>query len=232
MKAVNTAFHIPDIDEDGWKFVSVMAVLTVILALIWLPLGMAFLVLDIWCFLSFRNPERVTPVLSSALVAPIDGVVIGINKEKGPDCVGLQNKSFYKIRIHSNLFCTHINRMPIKAKIGNVFYDCGKKLSASLRADNISNERYVFSFRHSEGYDFAIRQTALLCNNRIVNHLKRGEEYLAGQRIGSIRFGGYIDIFLPEKICLLACVGQTMIAGETIIADIKSEAPRIEGEIR
>ena len=99
MKSVSTAFSFPDIDDDGWKFVSIMTVLTVIFALVWLPLGGVLFVLDIWCFLSFRNPQRVTPVLSGAVIAPADGMIISINKEKGPDCVGLQNKTFHKIHL-------------------------------------------------------------------------------------------------------------------------------------
>lgn len=232
MKSVNTAFQIPDINEDGWKFVSVLMVLAVLTALIWLPLGLVFLLLNVWCFLSFRNPNRITPVLSGAVVAPADGVIIAISKENGPDCVGLQNKNFHKIRIYSNPFAVHVNRMPIKSKISNIFYDCGKNFSGSFKVDNIGNENFVVAFRHSEGYDFALRQIAVLCSRRIVNKIKKGEEYLAGQRIGSIRFGGYVDVFLPEKVCPLVCVGQTLIAGETVIADIKSDAPRIEGEIR
>ena len=232
MKSVNTAFCIPDINEDGWKFVSVMVLLTIIFALIWLPLGAVFFVLDVFCFLSFRNPERVTPVLSSVVVAPADGKIVAISKEKGPDCIGLQNKTFHKIRIYSGLCDTHIIRMPIKAKVGNVFYDSGKNYSGSFDVNNMGNEKYVFAFKHSEGLDFVLQQIAVLCNKRIVNKIKKGDEYLAGQRIGSVRFGGYIDIFLPEKACPLVCVGQTMIAGETIIADIKSDAPRLEGEIR
>ena len=232
MKSVSTAFSFPDIDDDGWKFVSIMTVLTVIFALVWLPLGGVLFVLDIWCFLSFRNPQRVTPVLSGAVIAPADGMIISINKEKGPDCVGLQNKTFHKIRIYSGPFDVHLNRMPIKAKVLDTFYYEGKKFAGNFKQNDIDNEQFVMALRHSDGYDFALRQTAVLCNRRIVNKLKKGDEYLAGQRIGAVRFGGYTDIFLPEKVCPLVCVGQTMIAGETVIADTKSDAPRIEGEIR
>ena len=209
-----------------------MALLTVVMALIWLPLGVAFLLLDIWCFLSFRNPDRITPILSSVVVAPADGTIVAIIKEKGPDCLGLQNKKFHKIRIYSGWSDVHINRMPIKAKVGNVFYDCGKKFSGSFDVNNIGNEKFAAALKHSDGYDFALQQTAVLCSQRTVIKLKKGDEYLTGQRIGSIRFGGYVDIFLPEKVCPQVCVGQTVIAGETVIADIKSDAPRLEGEIR
>lgn len=232
MKSVDAAFKVPDIDEDGWKFLSVMAIFTILAALVWLPLGGIFLLFDIWLFLSFRNPQRVTPVLSGAVIAPADGIIISINKEKGPDCVGLQNKTFHKIRIRTGIFNVHINRMPIKAKVVNTFYDNGKKVTGSLDVNNIGNEKCVLALKHSEGYDFGLQQIAVLCSKRIVNRLKKGDEYTAGQRIGSIRFGGYVDIFLPEKVCPCVCVGQTTVAGETIVADIKSDAPRLEGEIR
>lgn len=234
MKSVNTTVYkylFCDIDEDGWKFISIMAVFTVLAALLWFPLGGLFFVLDIWCYYSFRDPHRIVPVLSGAVIAPIDGIVVSINKEKGPDCVGMQNKNFNKIRIYSNPFNVHICRMPIKAKVSRMFYDSGKTFSGTFNVDNICNERLVSVFRHSDGYDFVLQQTTVFCSKRIVSKLKNNGEYRAGERIGLLRMGGYIDIFIPEKISPRVCVGQIMISGETMMADIKSDAPRLEGEI-
>ncbi len=225
-------YFFPNINEDGWKFVSVCALISVILTLIWFPLGCLSFVFTIWCFYCFRDVPRITPVLSSAVIAPADGYVISINKEKGPDALGLQNKNFTRISIFSGLFDQHINRIPIKSKVQKTFYDAGKKFTGKFDKDNMGNERMLISLHHSESGDFVIRQTAVFCSKRIVDNLRYAKEFNAGERFGFIRFGGYTDIFLPEKIEPQICVGQKMIAGETVIADIKSDAPRIEGEIR
>ena len=235
MKSVDTSFRhylFPNIHEDGWKFVSIMAVLSVIFLLIWLPLGYVSFFLTICCFYCFRDPARITPVLSGAVIAPADGVIVSINKEKGPDALGLQNKNFTRVCIYNSVFDTPVNRIPIKSIVRKTFYNCGKNFSGSVDRNNIGNETMLFSLRHSEGYDFAIGQTATLCSKRIVTKLKSGDEFNAGQKFGFIRFGGYIDIYLPDKVEPQVCVGQKTVAGETIIADIKSDAPRIEGEIR
>ena len=235
MKSVDTSLHqyfFPNINEDGWKFISIMAAISVILTLIWLPLGIISFLLTIWCFYCFRDPNRVTPVLSGAVIAPADGFVVSINKEKGPDALGLQNKNFTRLCIYVSVFDAPIQRIPIKSTVRKIFYDGGKNFSGSFEKNNLGNETMLFSLRHSEGLDFAMKQTATFCSKRIVDKIKVGDEFNAGQKFGFIRFGGYVDLFLPEKVEPQICVGQTMIAGETIIADIKSDAPRIEGEIR
>ena len=235
MKSVDTSlrqYFFPNINEDGWKFVSVMAVVSLVLTLLWLPLGTVSFLITVWCFYCFRDPIRITPVLSGAVIAPTDGIVVSINKEKGPDAVGLQNKNFTRVCIFTSIFDAPIQRIPIKSVVRKVFYDCGKKFSGSFEKNNINNEVFIFSLRHSEGFDFAVKQTATFCSKRIVNKIKVGDEFNAGQKFGFIRCGGYIELFLPEKVEPQVCVGQKMVGGETIIADIKSDAPRIEGEIR
>ena len=235
MKSVDTSlrqYFFPNINEDGWKFVSALAAVSLVLALIWLPLGIFSFLITVWCFYCFRDPNRITPILSGAVIAPADGIVVSINKEKGPNAIGLQNKNFTRICIFCGIFNSPIQRIPIKSTVRKVFYDCGKKFSVLSEKNNINNEVFLFSLRHNEGYDFAIKQTSTFCSKRIINKVKVGDELNAGQKFGFIRFGGYIDLFLPEKVEPQICVGQTMIAGETIVADIKSDAPRIEGEIR
>lgn len=235
MKSVDTSFQhyfFPNINEDGWKFISTMAAISLVLALLWLPLGCISFLVTIGCFYSFRDPVRVTPVLSGAVIAPADGYVVAISKEKGPDALGLQNKKFTKVSIFNSPFDVHINRIPIKSKVNKTFYDNGKNFTGSVDKNDLGNERFLFSLKQSEGFEFALQQTAVFCNRRIKNNLKKGDEFAAGQRFGFIRFGGYTDIYLPEKVEPQVCIGQKMIAGETIMADVKSDAPRIEGEIR
>lgn len=235
MKPAKNSLHsfiFPNINEDGWKFVSTAALISIVFALIWFPLGCLSFVLTIWCFYCFRDKPRVTPVLSGAVIAPADGYIVSINKEKGPDALGLQNKNFTRISIYSSLFDQHINRIPIKSKVYKTFYDAGKNFTGNFQKDNIGNERMLICLRHSEGKEIALQQTAVFCNKRIKDKVKYAQEFNAGERFGFMRFGGYTDIFLPEKTEPQVCVGQRMIAGETIMADIKSDAPRIEGEIR
>lgn len=235
MKPAKNSLHtfiFPNINEDGWKFVSAVAVISVIFALIWFPLGCLSFVLTIGCFYCFRDAPRVTPVLSGAVVAPADGCIVSINKERGPDALGLQNKNFTRISIYSSMFDQHINRIPIKSKVYKTFYDAGKSFTGNFKKDNMGNERMLICLRHSEGKEIVLQQTAVFCNKRIKDKVKYAQEFNAGERFGFMRFGGYTDIFLPEKTEPQVCVGQTMIAGETIMADIKSDAPRIEGEIR
>ena len=231
MKSVDTSLHhyfFPNINEDGWKFISLLAFVSLIFALIWVPLGCLSFLITVWCFYSFRDPIRVTPVLSGAVVAPADGYVVAISREKGPDALGLDRKNYTKVSLYISQFDVNINRMPIKGLISKTFYDAGKNFSGSTT----KNERMLIAVKHSSGIEFVLQQTSLFCSKRIVDNLKKGDEFVAGQRFGFIRFGGYIDLYLPEKIEPQVCIGQYLIGGETIVADIKSDAPRLEGEIR
>lgn len=235
MKSVDTSLHhyfFPNINEDGWKFVSILAVVTLIAALIWFPLGCFSFIITVWCFYSFRDPVRVTPIRSDAVIAPADGHIVSISREKGPEVLGLGRKNFTRICIFSSLFDVHINRIPIKSTVYKMFYDAGKAFSGATDKNNIGNERMLIALKHGSGLFFILQQTATVCRHRIVAKIKNGDELLAGQRFGFIRFGSYVDIFLPEKAEPQVCVGQYLIGGETILADIKSDAPRIEGEIR
>lgn len=235
MKSVDTSIQhylFPDINYDGWKFVCIFALCSLLSALIWQPLAYVFFAITVVCFYAFRNPLRVTPIRSGAVISPADGTVISINKEKGLDSLGLQNKNFTKICIFSSVFDVGIIRMPIGARINKLFYDSGKLFSGKPDKNALGNEKLAVSIRQPDGLDLIIQQTATLFNHRIISKIKNGDELLAGQKMGFIRFGGYTELFLPDKIEPQICVGQKLIAGETIVADLKSDAPRIEGEIR
>lgn len=234
MKAVDISLRrylFPNINEDGWKFISILALVSIVLTIVWMPLGCASFLITVLSFYCFRDPVRITPILSDVVVAPADGLIVSINREKGPDVLGLGNKIFTRVCIFSGLFDSHINRLPIKGRISKTFYDAGKKFSGFLNKNALGNEKMLLAWR-KENYDFALQQTALICNHRVINKVKIGDELQTGERCGFIRYGGYIDLFLPDKVEPQVCVGQQMIAGETVIANIKSDAPRIEGEIR
>lgn len=235
MKPVDTSFKsllFPNINEDGWKFVSIFALVSLILLIIWIPLGCVAIVLTVWCFYSFRDPDRITPDLSDIVVAPSDGRVVSIIREKGPDILGLQNKNFIKISIFSNIFDVNINRIPAKSKVLNIYHENEVKFSHSFDKNNIDNEKILIALKCAGGRDVVIRQTTTFCTSRIKNKIKKGDEFLTGQRFGILRFGGYIDLYLPEKVAPFVCIGQTLIGGETIVADFNSDSPRIDGEIR
>ena len=235
MKSVDTSLKsliFPNINEDGWKFISILAICSLILLIIWLPLGCVSVILTVWCFYAFRDPDRIIPNLNDIVVAPIDGKVISITREKGPDVLGLGNKTFTRIGIFTSISDVSVGRMPLKSKIQSCYYDDEVKFSHSFDKNNIGNERMLFAFKNISGKEFVLEQTSTFCAPRIKYSLKKGDEFSAGQRFGIMRFGGFTDIYLPEKSAITICVGQTLIGGETIIADLNSDAPRIDGEIR
>jgi len=234
MKAVDISLKrrlFPNINEDGWKFVSILALISIVLTMLWIPLGCISFFITIWSFYCFRDPMRITPILSDVIVAPADGLIISINRVKGPDSLGLGNKNYTRLCIYSSLFDSQINRMPLKGKVSKIFYDAGKPFSGALDKNALNNERLLIALRNGN-QEFVVQQTATICSKRIISKAEMGEEFLAGQRFGHIRYGGYVDLFLPDKIEPQVCMGQQMTAGETIIAYIRSDAPRIEGEIR
>lgn len=235
MKSVDTSLQhylFPNINYDGWKFICASVLCTLIAALLWWPLVYVFSALTILCFYAFRDPDRITPIRSGAIIAPADGIVISISKEKGLDSLGLQNKNFTKICLYSSIFDVNVCRMPISARISKIFYDKGKSFSGKTNKNALTNERLAIALRQNDGFDLILQQTAVICNHRIISKIKNGDELSAGQRLGFIRFGGYTELFLPDKTEPQVCLGQKLIAGETIVADLKSDAPRLEGEIR
>lgn len=235
MKPIDTSVKniiFPNINEDGWKFISILAIVTLILLIIYVPLGCAAILITIGCFYAFRDPNRITPNLSNVMVAPADGKIVSICKEKGPDVFGLNNKTFTKISIYSSVFDVCISRIPAKSKVLNRYYDDEVKFSHSLDKNNIGNERMLALFKTANNREFVLQQTTVFCAYRIKNCFKKGDEFLSGQRFGLMRFGGYTDLYLPEKAAITVCEGQTLVGGETIVADFNSDAPRIDGEIR
>lgn len=235
MKTIDTSVKsllLPNINEDGWKFISILAVISLVLLMVWLPLGCVAVVLTIGCFYAFRDPDRITPNLNNIVVAPADGKVISITREKGPDVLGLSNKNFTRIGIFSSIVDVSVARMPTKAKVMSCYYDNEVKFSHSFDKNDLDNERMLISLKSTSGRELAVQQTATFCAGRIRTSIKKNDEFLAGQRFGILRFGGYTDLYLPDKVEPAVCLGQTLVGGETIVADFNSDAPRIDGEIR
>jgi phosphatidylserine decarboxylase len=221
------------IHADGWKFIASFAAVTVCLFLLSTTLGWLGLLLTGWCIYFFRDPERVTPVGDTFVISPADGVVQAISAVPPPREVSLaEHVATTRISIFLNVFDVHVNRVPADGKILQRHYHAGQFLNASLDKASDLNERQTFVMETAQGLTLVFVQIAGLIARRICSDVEVGEEVRAGQRFGIIRFGSRMDVYLPQGVAAHVCVGQRVIAGETILADLENfAAPRI-GEIR
>lgn len=235
MKTIDISWRryiLPNIHNEGWKFVGIFAAITALLAMIWQPLGWIGLVLTVWCFYFFRDPERVTPDKPDLVVSPADGTVQMITKVKAPEELGLGNAKFTRVSVFMSVFNVHVNRAPAEGKILKSVYVPGKFLNATLDKASKDNERQILAVKTKGGKTLCFVQIAGLVARRILCEATEGMEYKAGERFGLIRFGSRLDVYLPEGVEPQVCLGQTMVAGETVIADLGSNAPQMKGIIR
>ena len=198
----------------------------------WEPLGVIGIVLTVWCYFFFRDPERVTPQIDNVVVSPADGKVQMITKIKGPKELGMEKEEYTRVSIFMSVFNVHVNRAPASGTITKTSYIKGKFFNATLDKASKDNERQLLAMKTDSGKDIAFVQIAGLVARRILCFAKKGTTYKAGERFGLIRFGSRLDVYLPEGVEPQVCLGQTMIAGETIIANLNSSAPQIMGESR
>jgi phosphatidylserine decarboxylase len=210
------------IHKEGYKFIIIFAIVAILLALMSDTLGLIGLVLTLWCIFFFRDPERVIPSDSDAIISPADGVVTkieyGVN---APDDLGYDDKKWNKMSIFLNVFNVHVNRTPVAGTITKVSYKAGKFLSANVAEASSENERNSVVVKTDKGDEIIFVQVAGLVARRIVSDIKEGQEVKAGDRYGIIRFGSRADLYFPENVEIKSMIGQTMIGGETIIARIK-----------
>lgn len=235
MKTIDISWRcyiLPNIHNEGWKFVGIFAAITALLAMIWQPLGWIGLVLTVWCFYFFRDPERVTPDKPDLVVSPADGTVQMITKVKAPEELGLGDAKFTRVSVFMSVFNVHVNRAPAEGKILKSVYVPGKFLNATLDKASKDNERQILAMKTKGGKTLCFVQIAGLVARRILCEATEGMEYKAGERFGLIRFGSRLDVYLPEGVEPQVCLGQTMVAGETVIADLGSNAPQMKGIIR
>ena len=214
--------QIPPVHKEGYPFIGGFAVVSLILFWIWSPLGWIGTLLTVWCALFFRDPVRVTPVREGIVVAPADGRVSQIANVVPPQELGLGERALPRISIFMSVFDCHVNRSPVAGRIERIVYRAGKFLSADLDKASEDNERNAFVIATNDGQRFGVIQIAGLVARRIVPFVREGEAIAAGQRIGMIRFGSRVDVYLPEGARPLVAEGQTAIAGETVLADFKS----------
>lgn len=211
---------LPKIAHEGNIFIIIFAVITVVMFLISSILGIIGLILTVWCVSFFRDPERVTPQHDSLVVAPADGKVIFIEKVVPPAELGI-SEEMTKISIFMNVFNVHVNRTPCSGKIEKIIYYPGKFFNASLDKASIDNERQSFIMTTKGGHKIAFVQIAGLVARRIVKFIEEDTEVKTGEKVGLIRFGSRVDVYLPAEITPFVAVGQTTIAGETILADFE-----------
>ena len=208
------------IHPAGYPFIGVFAVVTVILFMIWEPLGWLGVLATAWCIYFFRHPPRVTPNRPDLVVAPADGVVQLVVQAVPPAELGLGNRPLTRISIFLNVFNVHVNRVPADGAVIDVKYRPGKYLNANLEKASEENERCAVSLRLPDGRIMVFVQIAGLVARRIICDLSPGQPVVAGETYGLIRFGSRTDIYLPDGVEPLVSVGQTMIGGETVLADL------------
>ena len=210
---------------EGRKFVAIAAAITVLLFLLWEPLGWIGVGLTVWVYYFFRDPVRVTPDRKGIMVSPADGVVSLLEPAVPPAELGLGDEAMTRISVFMSVFNCHVNRAPAAGTITAVAYRPGKFLNASLDKASEDNERNGITIELPDGRKFGTVQIAGLVARRILCWSKEGQDIGIGERFGLIRFGSRLDIYLPEGAKPMVSIGQTMIAGETVIADL-GEAPQ------
>lgn len=219
--------QIPPIHQEGYPFIGGFALASLILFWIWTPLGWLGTFLTVWCALFFRDPVRVTPVRDGIVVAPADGRISRVTQALPPAELGLGDRPLPCISIFMSVFNCHVNRSPLAGRIERMVYRKGAFLSADLDKASEDNERNMFVIATPGATRVGVIQIAGLVARRIVPFVREGEVVAAGQRIGMIRFGSRVDVFLPPGVPALVGEGQTAIAGETVIADLRvTEPPR------
>jgi phosphatidylserine decarboxylase len=213
------------IHPEGYPFVGGFAFVSIVLLWLWPPLGWLATLLTLWCAYFFRDPPRVTPVRDGIVVAPADGRVSQVANAVPPQELDLGSRPLPRISIFMSVFDCHVNRSPVTGRIERIVYHAGKFLSADLDKASEDNERNAFVIAMANGQRIAVIQIAGLVARRIVPFAREREAVAAGQRIGMIRFGSRVDVYLPEGTRALAAEGQTAIAGETVIADLAAAEP-------
>lgn len=211
--------------REGIKFVSFFAIVTALL--FWLShiLGWVGVVLTIWCYYFFRDPKRTTPTREGLIVSPADGVVSLIEKAVPPVELGMSEDALTRVSVFMNVFNCHVNRAPIAGSMKAIAYRPGKFLNASLDKASVDNERNSLCIEMSDGRQIAVVQIAGLVARRIVCFVEENQDLQTGERFGLIRFGSRLDVYLPDGVEPQVAIGQTMVAGETVLADLQSQEP-------
>ncbi len=209
------------VNREGYPFIGGFALASLVLFWLWPPLGWLGVVATLWCVYFFRDPARVTPARDGVVVAPADGRISRIADAVPPEELELGALALPRISIFMSVFDCHVNRSPLAGRVERMVYRAGAFISADLDKASESNERNAFVIATDSGVRIAVIQIAGLVARRIVPFVRAGEVIGAGQRIGMIRFGSRVDVYLPAGTLPLVAEGQTAIAGETVLAELK-----------
>ena len=207
----------PKLHDEGYKFLAIFAFATIILYFINGFLGFIGLILTVWCYYFFRDPERFPIKDENYLISPADGVIVQSLETNGPKDLGLENKKFKKIAIFMDVFDCHVNRSPCSGVVSEILYKPGKFINASLDKASEDNERNYFKIKNNSGGEIIVVQIAGLIARRIVTEVSKDQELKQGSKIGMIRFGSRVDIYF-ENYDPIVKLNQKTIAGETLLA--------------
>jgi len=210
------------IHREGYRFIAIFFIASIILGWLWEPLFYIGLLLTAWCAYFFRDPERVTPINDDLVISPADGIVSHITNLPPPPELNLGKEQMLRISVFMNVFNCHVNRVPQRGKILRIVYRAGSFLSAELDKASLENERNSVILDSPHG-EMAVVQIAGLVARRIVCWAEIGDDMGAGERFGLIRFGSRLDVYLPKGAVPKVAIGQTMIAGESVLAAFDGE---------
>ena len=212
----NTIF--PKIHKEGYKFLAISILTTFIVLFFSKLLGLILILITVWVYYFFRDPERFSINDDNFLVSPADGLITDVSEKSGPEELRLENTTYTKVSIFMNVFNCHVNRTPISGNVEEIYYKPGKFLNASLDKASEENERNYYKIKSNmDNEEIIIVQIAGLIARRIVCEVEQGQELKQGERIGMIRFGSRVDIYFKNKK-VLAKLGQNVVAGESLIA--------------
>jgi phosphatidylserine decarboxylase len=217
--------QITPVHPEGYPFIGGLALASLVLGWLWSPLGWISLALTAWCVYFFRDPPRVTPLRDGLIIAPADGRISRIINAVPPAELGLGERPVPRVSIFMSVFDCHVNRSPITGRIEQMVYRPGAFINADLDKASEDNERNCLTIIAASGVRIGVVQIAGLLARRIVPFVRQGGGVTAGERIGMIRFGSRVDVYLPEGVRPLSAEGQTATAGETIIADLNGGDP-------
>ncbi len=220
------------IHKAGWPFIAAFFAAAVAFGLLWDPLFWLGLVATGWCVYFFRDPPRVVPSRPGLVVSPADGRVQAIRRMPPPAELELGDQPVVRVSIFLNIFDVHVNRMPVEGRVKVSHYRPGKFVNAALDKASEENERQLLRVDTADGKALGLVQIAGLVARRIVCEAQPDQDYKSGERFGLIRFGSRVDLYLPPGAAPFVAVGQRAIAGETVIADLKSEEGQRSGELR
>ena len=216
---------------EGYKFVGIFAAITLVLFLIWEPLGWIGVGLTVWCYYFFRDPKRAVPQGAGLIVSPADGVISLIERAVPPAELGMGPEALLRVSVFMSVFNCHVNRAPVAGTIGAMAYRPGKFLNASLDKASEDNERNSLRIDLPDGRQIAVVQIAGLVARRIMWWVSEGQGLRTGERFGLIRFGSRLDVYLPDGVEPQVALGQTMVAGETVMAVLGRDYPAAVGRI-